>query len=99
MISSKRKQVNFTIYIVSSLYTISLLITGIDFTELIETKDFNNAKRLAIDVANVSPDLIANKLSAGEVLNVLFEEKCEETLDQPTFVIDYPTEVIERLSP
>lgn len=83
----------------SSLYTISLLITGIDFTELIETKDFNNAKRLAIDVANVSPDLIANKLSAGEVLNVLFEEKCEETLDQPTFVIDYPTEVISRLSP
>lgn len=36
---------------------------------------------------------IEGKPSWGEVLNLLFEEKVEEHLVQPTFIMDYPIEV------
>jgi lysyl-tRNA synthetase class 2 len=36
---------------------------------------------------------IEGKPSWGEVLNILFEEKVEEHLVQPTFIMDYPIEI------
>ena len=36
---------------------------------------------------------LENEDSWGDILNLVFEEKVEETLVQPTFIYDYPVEV------
>ena len=61
--------------------------TGIDFNEV---KDFEEAKELAKKFNIEVPELIETK---GEVLNLFFEETVEDTLIEPTFILDYPIEV------
>jgi lysyl-tRNA synthetase class 2 len=60
--------------------------SGIDFDTI---KTDEEAFAAAISVG-VEPDKGSSK---GDILNLLFEEKVEENLIQPTFILDYPIEV------
>jgi lysyl-tRNA synthetase class 2 len=60
--------------------------TGIDFEAICDDEDARKAAR-GIGVKT------EDGATWGEVLNVLFEEKVEENLIQPTFIMDYPIEI------
>ena len=60
--------------------------TGLDFDEIKTTEQaFEAAKSVG-----VTPE---KNMLWGDILNLLFEEKVEENLVQPTFIMDYPVEV------
>jgi len=60
--------------------------TGIDFDELnTQQEAYQAARGLGIEVEETT--------SKGEIINAVFEEKIEEHLIQPTFIMDYPVEV------
>ena len=61
-------------------------VTGIDFNTINTDEDAIKASRsLGIETDE--------KFSRGKVINLVFEEKVEETLINPTFIMDYPIEV------
>ncbi|MDO5557158.1 MAG: lysine--tRNA ligase [Clostridia bacterium] len=62
-------------------------VTGIDF-DIIKTDEqaMEVAKKLGLEIET-------EKSTRGHIINEVFEAKVEETLIQPTFVIDYPVEI------
>lgn len=60
--------------------------TGVDFLSLTDEQARNEAKRLHIED-------IKDGFTRGQCLYAAFEEFVEDTLMQPTFVLDYPVEV------
>ena len=62
-------------------------VTGIDFNEI--TTDEDAQKLLAEKGLILEP----GKETRGHIISQFFEEYVEETLIQPTFVIDYPVEI------
>ncbi len=60
--------------------------TGLNFSEIKTDEDAINAAK-SVGVA------VEGTPSRGEIINLLFEEKVEEHLIQPTFITDYPVEV------
>ncbi len=62
-------------------------VTGVNFNEI---TDFEQAKAIAKE-HNI--EIASHWNSTGYIINAFFEEKCEETIEQPTFVTGYPIEV------
>ncbi|MEC4805208.1 MAG: lysine--tRNA ligase [Jaaginema sp. PMC 1079.18] len=61
--------------------------TGLDFSTF---TDFDEAKTAAKKAGIEIPEACT---TIGQLLNEAFEQKVEETLMQPTFVVDYPVEI------
>lgn len=62
-------------------------VTKVDFRKI---KTFLEAKEIA---KKENVELKDHHISIGHIINEFFEQKCEQTLIQPTFVLDYPVEV------
>ena len=62
-------------------------VTGVDFNEI---TSFEEAKKLAEERELFVPNHFT---SVGHILNLFFEEFCESTLIQPTFLTRHPIEI------
>ncbi len=62
-------------------------VTGVDFNTI---TDIEEARKVA---AQHNIELKPHYTTVGYIINEFFEEKCEETIVQPTFVTGYPVEV------
>lgn len=61
--------------------------TGIDFMSADSNEEARNLGRSLKYIENI------DKLTKGEIINIAFEEYCEEDLMQPTFVLHHPVDV------
>lgn len=70
-------------------------ITMIDAVKKYTDVDFNEIKTLeqAREIANKHHVEFEKRHGKGDILNLFFEEYCEEHLIQPTFLMDHPVEI------
>ncbi|MCA2717683.1 lysine--tRNA ligase [Microcystis sp. M169S2] len=68
-------------------------ITGVDFNSF---EDFESARIVAENAGIGVPE---DCKTIGKLLNEAFEQKVEETLIQPTFVLDFPVEISPLAKP
>ena len=74
-------------------------IAGVDFASISDTAEARQAAEKALkkhsDVADNDTAFsgLSNADSVGEIVNLCFETVVEQTLQQPTFVMDHPVEV------
>ncbi|MEM9274915.1 MAG: lysine--tRNA ligase [Cyanobacteria bacterium P01_F01_bin.143] len=76
-----------------SMHEIVEETTGVDFAQF---DDFESAKSASAKAGIEVPN---DCLTIGKLLNEAFEQKVEENLIQPTFVIDYPLEISPLAKP
>jgi lysyl-tRNA synthetase, class II len=77
-------------------------VTMHEIVKEVTNLDFNTFETLEIAQAAVKNAGIGgcdDAKTLGRLLNEVFEQKCETTLIQPTFVLDYPTEISPLAKP
>lgn len=88
-----------------SMNDLVLEATGVDFynTFMLNRSDpesaLEEARVAAVQSGRVPLELVASKRSVGEIMNVVFEERCEKLLIQPTFVTEHPVEISPLAKP
>lgn len=82
-----------------SMHQIVKETCGVDFYPFSAACDAAAAQQAAINQVGLPKGLVMQFKTPGEVLNLVFEEKCESSLIQPTFITDHPIDISPLAKP